>query len=99
MTSVHSDLGSLWRRWDLHLHTPGTKLSDGYQCEGDVWDKYIEYLEASPVQVFGITDYFCVDGYFQLIEKYAEKYPDKRKVFFPNLELRLVEAITRCSSF
>lgn len=22
--------GSEWRKWDLHVHTPGTKLSDGY---------------------------------------------------------------------
>ena len=22
--------GSEWRKWDLHVHTPGTKLSDDY---------------------------------------------------------------------
>lgn len=22
--------GSEWRKWDLHVHTPGTKLSNGY---------------------------------------------------------------------
>src|SRR5512133_2639435 len=22
--------GSEWRKWDLHVHTPGTKISDGY---------------------------------------------------------------------
>ena len=26
----NSSEGSVWRRWDLHVHTPGTKLSDSY---------------------------------------------------------------------
>ena len=95
---AHSDIGSLWRRWDLHIHTPGTKLSDGYKCDGDAWENYIDYLEASPVQVFGITDYFSADGYFILVEKYNERCPDTEKVFFPNLEFRLVEAISEDNS-
>lgn len=65
--------GSEWRRWDLHLHTPGTKLSDGYGDTDDVWDKYIDFLENSPVQAFGITDYFSCDSYFLLTEKYKKK--------------------------
>ena len=23
--------GSEWRKWDLHIHPPGTKLNDGYE--------------------------------------------------------------------
>jgi predicted ATPase len=88
----------LWRHWDLHIHAPETKLSDGYTCDGEVWDEYIDQLEKSPVQVFGITDYFSADGYFALVEKYNKKYPDTDKVFFPNVEFRLVEAISEDNS-
>lgn len=87
--------GSEWRRWDLHLHTPETKLSDSYTDDGDVWDKYVKVLEQSPVEAFGITDYFSADSYFSLITKYKEKYPETKKVFFPNLEFRLNESISK----
>ena len=69
--------GSEWRRWDLHLHTPNTKLSTDYGHDATVWDRYIENLESSPVEAFGITDYFSADGYYALLEKYLEKYPDR----------------------
>ena len=88
--------GSLWRRWDLHLHTPDTKLSNAFKSKsgGDVWEEYLDALEASDVSVFGITDYFCCKNYFTAIEKYAARFPDgKGKVFFPNVEFRLSEAI------
>lgn len=86
--------GSLWRRWDLHLHTPGTKLANDYKTDSeDVWDAYIEVLEASSVQVFGLTDYFSCDNYFLAIEKYRARFPNGEKVFFPNVELRLSDAI------
>jgi len=98
MSTKHFSEGSLWRRWDLHIHVPETKLSDGYTCDGDVWDEYIDQLEKSPVQVFGITDYFSSDGYFALVDKYNEKYPDTDKVFFPNVEFRLTATNRRSST-
>jgi len=94
MNARNSNRGSQWRRWDLHIHPPETKLANCYQCEGDVWNEYVDYLEQSPVQAFGITDYFSADGYFNLMEKYNEKYPDTEKVFFANIEFRLAEAIS-----
>ncbi len=89
-----SKRGSLWRRWDLHLHTPDTKLANDYKSkDGDVWDIYIDALEASDVQVFGLTDYFSCDNYFLAVEKYHERFPEGEKTFFPNIELRLSDAI------
>lgn len=88
--------GSLWRRWDLHLHTPATKLSSAYTGANDdeVWNRYIDTLEASPVEAFGITDYFSCESYFVLLDKYQKKYPETSKVFFPNIEFRLSDAIS-----
>ncbi|WP_170573539.1 TrlF family AAA-like ATPase [Ruegeria atlantica] len=92
--ATNSKAGSLWRRWDLHLHTPDTKLADDYKTEdGNTWDIYLDALEASDVQVFGLTDYFSCDNYFITVEKYRERFPDGEKVFFPNVELRLSDAI------
>ena len=33
--------GSVWRRWDLHVHTPGNALND--QFGG--WDEYLAAIE------------------------------------------------------
>lgn len=88
--------GSEWRKWDLHLHAPGTKLSNEYEGSGDeVMDRYCTILEESDVEVFGITDYFSLDGFFSVKERYTKLYPESKKIFFPNLELRLNEAVNR----
>ena len=94
MNRLNSKKGSQWRRWDLHIHTPETKFANRYKSDGDVWDEYIDCLEDSPVKAFGITDYFSADGYFSLLEKYKRRYPATDKVFFPNIEFRLAEAIS-----
>ena len=58
-------IGSTWKRWDLHLHAPGTKLSDSYGGAIDeTLKRYVDELEASDVEAFGITDYFSFDSYF-----------------------------------
>jgi hypothetical protein len=84
-------LGSEWRKWDLHVHPPGTKLSDGY--DPSELDEFCKVIEESDVAVVGITDYFSADGYFTFVERFFELYPESDKVFFPNIELRLNETV------
>lgn len=81
--------GSEWRKWDLHVHTPYTKLNNGYGSNDDVWDRFCDEIEKSDISVFGITDYFSVDNYFLFIEKFKKRYPKSDKVFFPNIEFRI----------
>jgi len=87
--------GSEWRKWDLHVHLPGTKLSDSYAHSGDVLEKFCDEIEASDVEVIGITDYFNIESYFEFVEKFYSKYPESTKVFFPNVELRLNESVNQ----
>ncbi|OGC33710.1 hypothetical protein A3J90_02625 [candidate division WOR-1 bacterium RIFOXYC2_FULL_37_10] len=91
------NIGSDWRKWDLHVHTPNTKLSDNYKTTdgSDPWDKFCESLENSDVEVIGITDYFSAENYFTFKEKFKAKYPKSKKKFFPNLELRLEVSVNR----
>lgn len=81
--------GSIWRKWDLHIHTPGTKKNDQYKVNdgADVWDVFCKKIEDSDVQAVGIADYFSADSYFNFLGKFGAKYPDSQKVFFPNVEL------------
>lgn len=85
--------GSEWRKWDLHFHAPGTKLSDGFGKSEEAWDEFCTILHESDVSAFGITDYFSADCYFSAIKRYREKYGEDGKVFFPNIELRLNESV------
>src|SRR5712691_4315423 len=79
--------GSLWNRWDPHLHAPGTLLND--QFKGD-WGKYFDRIEnASPiVRALGVTDYFSIEAYKEFLRQRAKRLPNVQFVF-PNVEMRL----------
>jgi len=87
--------GSEWRKWDLHLHAPGTKLNDQFKTSdgADIWKVYCRKLQDSDVQAFGITDYFSADCYFSVREKFNKYYPDSPKPLFPNIELRTNDVV------
>lgn len=87
--------GSEWRKWDLHLHAPGTRLNDAYATRD--WDRYCNILESSDVVVFGITDYFSLEGFRSVQREHAARYPSSNKLLLPNLELRLNEAVNRAT--
>ncbi|GAB3124771.1 TrlF family AAA-like ATPase [Glaciibacter psychrotolerans] len=88
--------GSEWRKWDLHVHAPGTTLTDGYsKLAGELdWVQFCEIIHDSDVACIGIADYFSLDSFFAFKKQYAALYPgESNKVFFPNLELRLPEVL------
>ena len=55
--------GSLWHRWEPHIHAPGTVLADRYQK--DSWSSYLDTLEAVSLalRVIGVTDYCITRSY------------------------------------
>lgn len=87
--------GSEWRRWDLHVHAPGTKTNDGYaKKSGQLdWQQFCEIVHESDVAVIGIADYFSLDSYFEVVEQYQHAFPGDDKIFLPNLELRIPEVL------
>lgn len=89
MNSNNFSKGSEWRKWDLHIHTPFTKLNNNYTSNNNVWEEFCHKIEKSDISVFGITDYFSIENYFTFIEKFKGKYPNSKKVFFPNIEFRI----------
>ncbi len=91
--------GSEWRKWDLHVHPPSTKLSDGYALkEGKPdWERFCKIIHDSDVEAIGITDYFSLDGFYTFKENFERLYPASEKIFFPNLELRLNETVNKAS--
>jgi hypothetical protein len=89
--------GSEWRKWDLHLHAQGTKLVDGYTPNDGRPDleQFCQIVHDSDVAVIAVTDYFSLDGYFDVREKYSALYPRDNLLILPNLELRLSVAVNR----
>ncbi|AQZ32753.1 hypothetical protein BHQ29_05325 [Pseudomonas sp. LPH1] len=80
--------GSSWKRWDPHIHAPGTLLND--QFNGD-WNLYLSKLEAaSPViHALGVTDYFSIESYRTILEWRAKGRLAGVGLIFPNVEMRL----------
>lgn len=89
--------GSEWRKWDLHLHAPGTKLSDNYAAKDGQPDleRFCQVVHDSDVAVVAIADYFSLDSFFAVKAKYDELYADSKTLLLPNLELRLPVAVNR----
>ncbi|HET7436186.1 MAG TPA: AAA family ATPase [Thermoanaerobaculia bacterium] len=80
--------GSEWRRWDPHMHAPGTLLNDQF---GSNWESYLTRIEEqSPVvEALGVTDYFCISTY-RAVRKYkAAGRIAGVQLLFPNVEMRL----------
>lgn len=90
--------GSEWRRWDLHIHTPGTMKYDhfaGATCE-EKWDKYYTNISdyvgdgtdpTKSIAVIGITDYLSIDNYRKVVSD--NRLPKSIELVLPNVEMRI----------
>ncbi|MEY9101512.1 hypothetical protein ABIA24_004485 [Sinorhizobium fredii] len=82
--------GSEWRRWEPHIHAPGTVLNNQFGS-GTPWETYLTSLEtATPkIEAIAVTDYYLTDTYEEVLKhKLAGRLPDVQLIF-PNVELRL----------
>lgn len=82
--------GSEWRRWEPHIHAPGTVMNNQFSGT-NAWDDYINALEhATPlIEAIAVTDYYITDTYQRVLEyKNAGRLPNA-VLIFPNVELRL----------
>lgn len=85
--------GSEWRRWDLHVHTPESRL--GSPFGGQTWEQYVTALETTAaeakISVIGVTDYMTLDGYEKLLsEKSANGRLRTIDLLIPNIEFRMM---------
>lgn len=87
---VVSTRGSIWHRWDPHIHVPGTVLNDQYGGE-DPWNDFLTKVEGShpPIRALGITDYCGIDGYVETIKRRNSGRLAGVGLIFPNIEFRL----------
>ena len=82
--------GSEWRRWEPHIHAPGTVLNNQFGGS-DPWGSYLTKLEGlTPrIEAIAVTDYYVTDTYEEVLRhKIAGRLPDVQLIF-PNIEVRL----------
>jgi len=94
--------GSIWRKWDLQVHTPYSYLCNEF---GNDFDKYVQELFRlaidKQIAAIGITDYFTIEGYKE-IKNYLSDEKKLKQLFkpeeikeirnilvLPNIEFRL----------
>jgi hypothetical protein len=82
--------GTEWRRWEPHIHAPGTILNNQFGG-GDPWGSYLATVEGlrPKIEAIGVTDYYVTDTYEEVSRrKDAGRLPDVKPIF-PNIEIRL----------
>lgn len=88
--------GSEWRRWEPHIHAPGTVMNNQFSGP-TAWSDYLTALErAAPViEAIAVTDYYVTDTYEEVLRHKAAGRLPATKLIFPNVELRLDVATAR----
>lgn len=101
MGNAHIDRlrGSLWHRWDPHIHAPGTAMNDQY-AGPDPWVKFFERVDSQdpPICALGITDYYLIDTYERARAERAAGHMPGVEFVFPNVEIRLSNATSSDSA-
>ncbi|MCG7876044.1 MAG: AAA family ATPase [Candidatus Thiodiazotropha endolucinida] len=87
--------GALWRRWDLHVHTPGTNKNDNFEGATleDKWSKFCDAINGyeDGISVIGVTDYWSIENYNKFLDCIKDGSITKKIDFvFPNVELRVI---------
>ena len=97
------NIGSQWRKWDLHVHTKGTNKNDQFKSKGfdEFCVTFFKKAIENGIHVIAVTDYFSIDNY-KKIKDYVEDidiktdFSEKEKKYIkniyliPNVELRML---------
>jgi hypothetical protein len=86
MEKIMLERGSVWRRWDLHIHTPETATNNQFGS----WDESFRAIEAqNQVCVLGITDYLLLSNYSTVRAAHNAGRLKNIDYILPNIEFRL----------
>jgi len=97
MSPISDPRGSIWRKWDLHVHTPESTLAHSF---GSDWPAYvaklIEAINKHGISAIATADYFTIKGYRKLLEFYDPSTckltvgsASANVLIIPGVELRL----------
>ncbi|PSV88252.1 TrlF family AAA-like ATPase [Photobacterium leiognathi] len=80
-------IGSIWSKWDLHIHSPYTHQANEYGSS--TIDEFVDKIISSELSLTGITNYFFFKD--NELEEIREKFQDKgvEHTVLGNLEFRI----------
>jgi len=83
--------GSEWRKWDLQIHCPEDVLQNQFEGKdpAEKWGKYLNVLKQTDLEVIGITNYFCIKGYQEILGHKNRGTLGNIKLILPNIEFRI----------
>lgn len=87
--------GSLWRRWDPHVHLPGTLRNDGFGAIGVAEALDILASRTPAIEVVGVTDYGTTASFREAHQAHGAGAGASIALLFPNVELRLAYATSK----
>lgn len=108
---MNNKVGSMWKKWDLHIHTPFSVLNhgdlgDGFDCSKSesIVDDYVHELFTrainEQINVIGITDYYLIEGY-KAVKKVLEDSSRLSKIFANELskDIKYLQYINEITVF
>lgn len=84
--------GSVWRRWDPHVHFPGTLHNDNFGALTVAGALDILAERTPSIEAVGVTDYFTTASFRQVQAAWSGGAGQGITFLFPNIELRLSHA-------
>jgi ABC-type lipoprotein export system ATPase subunit len=86
-----NNIGSIWKKWDLHVHTPESFVHNYPGDKEAAWENFLSDLETLPTdfKVIGINDYVLVDGYERVLKEKKAGRLANIDLILPVVELRI----------
>lgn len=71
---MSNNTGSMWKKWDLHIHTPYSKVKDYLNADWDLFFLNLAKItKQKNISVIGINDYWILDGYYKVRDAWEQK--------------------------
>lgn len=90
--SNNHPVGSTWKKWDLHVHSPCSIVQNYGGNTDAAWEAFLSDIEKLPEEfkVIGINDYIFIDGYERVRKAKREQGRLKNiDLILPVVEFRL----------
>lgn len=81
---ANNNRGSVWRKWDLHMHSPKVFLNNQYGSTST--EDFVNKIVNAEITAVGLTNYFRFDE--AELGEIKNKLEEKDIVVFPNVEFR-----------
>src|SRR5205085_2227322 len=87
--------GAVWRRWDPHVHVPGTLHNDAFGRTTLTEALDVLASRSPQIEAVGVTDYVTTASFRRAHQAWQQGAGRSIQFLFPNVELRLSHATQR----